>query len=59
MQIADTIMSNLISKFEDGNTMFKFDRYGFFYFISEDPDHCKQGQKLVVLVMVHSEFETT
>ncbi|KAL6543082.1 hypothetical protein OROHE_010602 [Orobanche hederae] len=43
--------SNPISKFEDGNTVFKFDRSGLFYFISGHPGHCKLGQRLIVRVM--------
>ncbi|XP_057975385.1 early nodulin-like protein 6 [Malania oleifera] len=49
------ITTNPISKFEDGNTTFRFDRYGFFYFISGEPGHCQSGQKLIVRVMVQSE----
>ncbi|KAA8527071.1 hypothetical protein F0562_008700 [Nyssa sinensis] len=51
------IISTPISKFEDGNTVFRFDRYGFFYFISGQPGHCKAGQKLIIRVMVHPEVE--
>ncbi|KAL8509781.1 hypothetical protein ACS0TY_016844 [Phlomoides rotata] len=43
--------SNPISKFEDGNTVFRFDRSGFFYFISGGPGHCKSGQRLIIRVM--------
>ncbi|KAL9236072.1 hypothetical protein vseg_010779 [Gypsophila vaccaria] len=43
-----------ISKFEDGSTVFKFDRPGFFYFISGKPGHCEAGQKMIVRVMVQS-----
>ncbi|KAL6538486.1 hypothetical protein OROGR_012474 [Orobanche gracilis] len=43
--------SNPISKFEDGNTVFEFDRSGLFYFISGHPGHCKLGQRLIVRVM--------
>ncbi|KAL7217250.1 hypothetical protein ACSBR1_029040 [Camellia fascicularis] len=50
--------SNPISKFEDGNTVFEFDRFGFIYFISGQPGHCKSGQKLIVRVMVHPEAES-
>ncbi|XP_022717981.1 mavicyanin-like [Durio zibethinus] len=45
--------SNPIIKFNDGDTVFQFDRYGFFYFISGEHDHCIAGQKLIVRVMVH------
>ncbi|XWS11364.1 hypothetical protein CRYUN_Cryun38cG0077800 [Craigia yunnanensis] len=46
-------VSNPIFKFKDGDTVFQFDRYGFFYFISGERGHCKAGQKLIVRVMVH------
>lgn len=45
-------VSNPILKFEDGNTTFWFDRYGYFYFISGEPGNCKAGQKLIIRVMV-------
>lgn len=47
--------SNPINKFEDGNTLFRFDRAGFFYFISGQPGHCRAGQELVIRVLHHSE----
>ncbi|KAL2495959.1 Early nodulin-like protein 2 [Forsythia ovata] len=50
--------SNPISKFEDGETVFQFDRSGFFYFISGQPDHCKAGQKIIIRVMHPSEVES-
>ena len=46
-------VSNPIFKFKDGDTVFQFDRYGYFYFISGERGHCKAGQKLIVRVMVH------
>ncbi|GLU21463.1 hypothetical protein SLE2022_376010 [Rubroshorea leprosula] len=46
-------VSNPIFKFEDGETVFQFDRFGFFYFISGQPGHCRAGQMLIVRVMVH------
>ncbi|XVE96688.1 hypothetical protein REPUB_Repub02eG0244200 [Reevesia pubescens] len=46
-------VTNPIFKFEDGDTVFEFDRYGFFYFISGERGHCEAGQKLIVRVMVH------
>ncbi|KAI3969468.1 hypothetical protein MKX01_027400 [Papaver californicum] len=50
-------ISNPVAKFEDGNTIFRFDRHGFFYFISGKVGHCKLGQRIVVRVMAHpSEF---
>ncbi|KAG6634747.1 hypothetical protein I3843_12G137600 [Carya illinoinensis] len=48
------IVLNPISKFSDGNTVLRIDRYGFYYFISGQPGHCKGGQKLVIRVMVQS-----
>ncbi|XP_074567063.1 early nodulin-like protein 5 [Curcuma longa] len=39
--------------FDNGNTTFRFDRYGFFYFISGASGHCEAGQRLIVRVMVH------
>ncbi|URD94994.1 Plastocyanin-like domain [Musa troglodytarum] len=42
-------------KFVDGNTTFRFDRHGYFYFISGKPGHCEAGERLIVRVMVHSE----
>lgn len=46
-------VSNPIFMFKDGDTVFEFDRYGFFYFISGERGHCKAGQKLIIRVMVH------
>ncbi|WOL19192.1 early nodulin-like protein 1 [Canna indica] len=40
-------------EYDDGDTTFRFDRYGFFYFISGEPGHCEAGQRLIVRVMVH------
>ncbi|KAG5546722.1 hypothetical protein RHGRI_018784 [Rhododendron griersonianum] len=51
------ITSNPISKFADGNTVFAFDHFGFFYFISGQTGHCKSGQRLIIRVMVQSEVE--
>ncbi|XP_059662391.1 early nodulin-like protein 21 [Cornus florida] len=51
------VISNPISKFEDGNTVFRFDHYGYFYFISGQVEHCKSGQKMIIRVMVHSGIE--
>ncbi|XP_068663051.1 early nodulin-like protein 21 [Aristolochia californica] len=47
--------SDPVSKYQDGNTVFVFDHYGFFYFISGTPGHCEAGQKLTVQVMGQSE----
>ena len=35
----------------DGESVFKFDRSGPFYFISGTGDNCKKGQKLIVIVL--------
>jgi hypothetical protein len=44
--------SEPITAFNDGkNTVVKLDRPGPFYFISGAPDHCKNGQRLLVDVM--------
>ncbi|XP_062168794.1 early nodulin-like protein 6 [Alnus glutinosa] len=50
----ECIVSNPITKFEDGNTILRIDRYGFFYFVSGQPGHCNAGQKLIIRVMVQS-----
>ena len=42
-----------LAAFTDGATTVRLDRPGFFCFISGEPGHCEQGQKLVVRVMVH------
>ncbi|KAL0916280.1 hypothetical protein M5K25_013776 [Dendrobium thyrsiflorum] len=47
---------NPLLRFTDGNTTIRFDRFGYFYFISGQSGHCKAGQKLIVRVMVHPEM---
>ncbi|WVZ74576.1 hypothetical protein U9M48_022741 [Paspalum notatum var. saurae] len=42
-----------IAAFADGATTFRLDRPGFFCFISGEPGHCEEGQRLIVRVMVH------
>ncbi|OEL16476.1 hypothetical protein BAE44_0022506 [Dichanthelium oligosanthes] len=42
-----------LAAFADGATTFVLDRPGFFCFISGEPGHCEEGQKLIVRVMVH------
>ncbi|XP_038896399.1 early nodulin-like protein 2 [Benincasa hispida] len=44
-------LNNPVVKLEDGNSEFKFDRSGAFYFVSGKPGSCENGQKLVVVVM--------
>ncbi|KAF8661517.1 hypothetical protein HU200_056937 [Digitaria exilis] len=42
-----------LAAFVDGATTFPLDRPGFFCFISGEPGHCEEGQRLIVRVMVH------
>ncbi|KAL6626406.1 hypothetical protein ACP70R_030132 [Stipagrostis hirtigluma subsp. patula] len=42
-----------LASFSDGATTVRLDRPGFFCFISGEPGHCEEGQKLIVRVMVH------
>ncbi|XP_076959685.1 early nodulin-like protein 9 [Bidens hawaiensis] len=42
---------NPIAKHNDGHTVIKFDRSGPHYFISGVSDHCKNNEKLVVVVI--------
>ncbi|GAB4845941.1 hypothetical protein Ancab_024947 [Ancistrocladus abbreviatus] len=51
--------SNPTATFEDGNTIIKFDRSGFYYFISGKPGHCEAGQKIIIRVMVQSWYHWT
>ncbi|GFP96437.1 early nodulin-like protein 2 [Phtheirospermum japonicum] len=50
-------ISNPVSKFEDGKTVFQFNRSGPFYFISGQPGHCKLGQRLIIRVIHPSDVE--
>ncbi|XP_076905574.1 uncharacterized protein LOC143561344 [Bidens hawaiensis] len=43
--------NNPITKLEGGDSTFKFDRSGPFYFISGNKSNCDQGQKLIVVVL--------
>uniref|UniRef100_A0ACD5Z6N9 Uncharacterized protein n=1 Tax=Avena sativa TaxID=4498 RepID=A0ACD5Z6N9_AVESA len=43
-----------VSRFKDGNTKFKLDRTGFFYFVSGVPGHCQAGQRMIARVVAHS-----
>ncbi|KAL6585058.1 hypothetical protein OROMI_004347 [Orobanche minor] len=43
--------SHAVSVFKDGNTVINLKQPGPVYFISANPDHCKNGQRLVVEVM--------
>ncbi|CAN0860666.1 Early nodulin-like protein 3 [Linum grandiflorum] len=40
-----------IAEYKDGNTKVKLERSGAFYFISGAEGHCKQGQKVIVVVL--------
>ncbi|OEL28494.1 hypothetical protein BAE44_0010487 [Dichanthelium oligosanthes] len=42
-----------LAAFADGATTVRLGRPGFFCFISGEPGHCEEGQRLVVRVMVH------
>ncbi|KAK4344491.1 hypothetical protein RND71_034667 [Anisodus tanguticus] len=50
--------SSPISKFENGNTVFKFNHSGFFYFISGHTSNCKSGQRIIIRVMHPSEISS-
>ncbi|XXG90357.1 hypothetical protein AAC387_Pa12g2140 [Persea americana] len=39
------------TSYNDGSSVFKFDRSGSFYFISGTPGKCGKGQKLIVVVL--------
>ncbi|KAL2328195.1 hypothetical protein Fmac_021622 [Flemingia macrophylla] len=43
--------NNPIQKMDDGDSVFQFPNSGLFYFITGNPNNCKNGQKLIVLVM--------
>ncbi|KAI4363840.1 hypothetical protein MLD38_020007 [Melastoma candidum] len=43
--------ANPIQSLADGNSIFRFDRSGPFYFISGIPDHCNAGQRLPIVVL--------
>ncbi|KAJ4845598.1 hypothetical protein Tsubulata_005729 [Turnera subulata] len=42
---------NPVQSLTDGNSTFKFDHSGPFFFISGMPDNCNKGQKLIIVVM--------
>ncbi|XP_065862667.1 early nodulin-like protein 7 [Euphorbia lathyris] len=50
-------VSNPIDTFDDGDTVFKIDRDGLFYFISGHIEHCMAGQKMVLRVMVQPRLQ--
>ncbi|KAJ8772184.1 hypothetical protein K2173_027361 [Erythroxylum novogranatense] len=37
--------------FNDGQTIFKLDRPGFFYFVSGVTGHCQKGQRMIIKVL--------
>ncbi|KAK1397012.1 early nodulin-like protein 2 [Heracleum sosnowskyi] len=43
--------ANPISKLDGGDSTFKFDRSGPFYFITSNKTNCDQGQKLAIVVL--------
>ncbi|XP_058092856.1 early nodulin-like protein 9 isoform X2 [Magnolia sinica] len=43
--------ASYIASFNDGNTSFKFNRSGPYYFISGIEDRCQKNEKLIVVVM--------
>ncbi|KAL1563747.1 early nodulin-like protein 2 [Salvia divinorum] len=44
-------VANPLLKLEDGNSEFRLDRSGPFFFITGNKAHCDQGQKLIVVVL--------
>lgn len=44
-------VNNPITKLDDGNSVFKLDKSGPFYFISGKKSNCDQGQKLKLVVI--------
>ncbi|KAL2937801.1 Early nodulin-like protein 1, partial [Bienertia sinuspersici] len=44
---------------EEGESEFKFERSGPHYFISGDEDHCKKGQKLIIVVLAIRHTKST
>ncbi|KAL8147686.1 early nodulin-like protein 14 [Apium graveolens] len=44
-------INNPITKMDDGNSVFKLDKAGPFYFISGNKSNCDQGQKLNLVVI--------
>ncbi|XP_058773907.1 early nodulin-like protein 3 [Vicia villosa] len=43
--------NNPILKLDGGNSIFKFDRSGPFFFISGNVENCQKGEKLIVVVL--------
>ncbi|PIN00538.1 hypothetical protein CDL12_26955 [Handroanthus impetiginosus] len=50
--------TNPILKLDNGNSVFKFDRSGPFYFISGYKQNCDQGQKLTIVVLAERNCPT-
>ncbi|KAK9104252.1 hypothetical protein Scep_021096 [Stephania cephalantha] len=51
IEYKDCISSHPSFFSNNGNTQFKFDRSGLFYFISGVSGHCERGQKMIIKVM--------
>ncbi|KAK9090228.1 hypothetical protein Sjap_023405 [Stephania japonica] len=51
IEYKDCISSHPSFFSNNGNTQFKFDRSGLFYFISGVSGHCERGQKVIIKVM--------
>ncbi|KAL6196531.1 hypothetical protein ACLB2K_032146 [Fragaria x ananassa] len=51
--------SNPIQKLDEGNSEFKFDRSGPFYFISGQDGNCANGQKLIIIVLAVRHRQTS
>lgn len=47
-----------IAKFENGETVYKLNHSGFFYFISGQKNNCKFGQRIIIRVMHPSEISS-
>ncbi|KAK4439177.1 Early nodulin-like protein 1 [Sesamum alatum] len=43
--------ANPILRLDDGNSVFKFDRSGPFFFITGNKSNCDKGQKLIIVVL--------
>lgn len=48
---ANCVTSSPLAKFNDGNTVFMFDRSGPYYFISGVDKHCMKNQSMIVVVL--------
>lgn len=48
---ANCVTSSPLAKFDDGRTVFMFDRSGPYYFISGVDKHCMKNQSMIVVVL--------